>query len=394
MTRPLCKRILFFTLPLLATHTPPLALAGDIQLQPGIPLKKGAVALDVGTYAIPCVADWNGDGRKDLLVGYQTDGKVALFTNAASDIAPVFSSSSILQAGGADIAHPSPGTCGAPAPFVCDYNHDGKRDLLVGDGATGYVYFYRNTSTDASPTLASRVALKVGGSTTLSVTSRATPYVYDWNGDGLSDLLCGDGDGYVWLFKNTGTEAAPVYAAGIKISAGGVTLDLGIRSVVRMCDWDGDGVNDLLCSSGSGVYWCRNTGRSHSPTNQAPAALREPDPITKKLKVINTGARMRLDVLDWNNDGVADILSGNADGTISLYEGYSFALTSLEATPGREATLRWNSATNLKYRVLYGNSLNTITNVAYTNVTSCGRTTACTNCASCAVQFYKVQIVE
>ena len=51
--------------------------AQQIQFRPGVPLQAAGVSLDVGSYAIPCVADWNGDGRKDLLVGYQTASKVA-----------------------------------------------------------------------------------------------------------------------------------------------------------------------------------------------------------------------------------------------------------------------------------------------------------------------------
>ena len=51
----------------------------------------------------------------------------------------------------------------APAPWVCDYDNDGKRDLLVGDGASGYVYFCRNTNTDANPILDTGVRLVAGG---------------------------------------------------------------------------------------------------------------------------------------------------------------------------------------------------------------------------------------
>jgi hypothetical protein len=127
------------------------------------------------------VADWNGDGRKDLLVGYQTAGKVALYLNVGTDVSPVFTSYTNLQAGGVDIVHTSSG-CGAPAPFVCDYDGDGMRDLLVGDGNSGYVYFYRNTNTDAAPILAPGVRLMVG-SNPLTVTYRATPYLYEWDGD-------------------------------------------------------------------------------------------------------------------------------------------------------------------------------------------------------------------
>src|ERR1019366_354195 len=179
--------------------------AQQIQFRPGVLLQAANQTFDVGTYAIPCVADWNGDGRKDLLVGYQTAGKIALYLNTGSDANPVFTTSVNLQAGGVDIYLPSDG-CGAPAPWVCDYDNDGERDLLVGDGAYGhgYVYFYRNTNTDAKPILDTGVRLMAGASV-LTVSYRATPYLYDWDAGGLKDLLCGHGDGYVYLFRNIGT---------------------------------------------------------------------------------------------------------------------------------------------------------------------------------------------
>ena len=127
----------------------------------------------------------------------------------------------------------------------------------------------------------------------------------------MKDLLCGNGDGYVFFFKNIGTAQAPAYAAGTRIQAAGADLNLGIRSVVRMFDWDGDGVKDLVGSSNDGVYWCRNIGSEFLAT-----ACRRGSPCVRRfpaggLQPINIGPRMRLDLADWNNDGIVDLLVGN-----------------------------------------------------------------------------------
>jgi hypothetical protein len=364
--------------------------AQQIQFRPGELIQAAGQALDVGNYAIPCVADWNGDGRKDLLVGYQTAGKIALYLNTGSDANPVFTTAVNLQAGGADIYLPS-GGCGAPAPWVCDYDNDGKRDLLVGDGAAGYVYFYRNTNTDANPILDTGVRLMAGASV-LSVTYRATPYVYDWDGDGLKDLLCGNGDGYVYFFRNIGTAQAPAYAAGTRIQAGGADLNLGIRSVVRVFDLDGDGVPDLLGSSNTGVYWCKNTGNKTAPVLLPPVTLRAPV-SGNSLQPINTGQRMRLDWVDWNNDGVMDLLVGNLDGTISYFEGYRFAFTTVSDRSSGTCALQWNSASYLNYQLLSGPSLGSITNLIAASVPSGGKTTCYTNAGAFGQQFYRLQLV-
>ena len=376
----------------LAANLAQVALTQGVQLRPARLLYAGAAPLAPGTYAIPCVADWNGDGRKDLLVGYQFAGKIALYLNAGTDASPVFTNYANLQAGGVDIVHPSSG-CGAPAPFVCDYDGNGRRDLLVGEGSSGYVYFYRNTNTDAAPILAPGVRLMVG-SNPLTVTYRATPYLYDWDGDGLNDLLCGNGDGWVFFFKNIGTAQAPTYAAGTQIQAGGTDLNLGMRSVVRMLDWDGDGVKDLVGSSNTGVYWCKNVGSSSSPVLLAPVALRAPVSGSGMVPIY-TGPRMRLDLVDWNNDGAIDLLLGNADGTVSYYEGYRFAFTAMTAQPSGQQVLQWNSAPFLSYHVLAGPAIvGSITNCVATNLPSGGNTTCWTNSCGDPQQFYRVQIVQ
>jgi len=362
-----------------------------VQFRPGELLRANGAVLNVGSYAIPCVVDWNGDGRKDLLVGYQTEGKIALFLNSRSDADPEFNGSINLQAAGSDIQHPSSG-CGAPAPFVCDYDADGVQDLLVGAGADGRVFFYRNSNSSTAPILAAGVQLMAAGSV-LSVGSRATPCVYDWDGDGLDDLLCGSGDGSVYLFRNIGTRQAPAYAAAVLVQADGVNLNLGYRSVVRFWDLDGDGIKDLVGSSTDGVYWCRNTAREGAPALLGRVALRSPV-STGGLTPINTGPRMRLDLVDWNNHGTVDLLLGGWDGTITYYEGYRFEITSASAGAAGSCVLEWNSAQYLTYQLLAGNSLKSLTNVLMSNWPSAGNTTRWTNVPPASPQFYRVQIAE
>ena len=43
----------------------------------------------------------------------------------------------------------------------------------------------------------------------------------DWDDDGRVDLLAGDSDGFVWLFRNTTGALAPGFAPGVRLTAGG-----------------------------------------------------------------------------------------------------------------------------------------------------------------------------
>jgi hypothetical protein len=49
----------------------------------------------------------------------------------------------------------------------------------------------------------------------------AAPFVADFDGDGVKDLLVGQfGDGILWVYRNIGTNAQPKYAAGVKFKNG------------------------------------------------------------------------------------------------------------------------------------------------------------------------------
>ena len=60
-------------------------------------------------HGCPCVVDWDGDGKKDLLIGQFYDenenlGQIRLYLNYGPASAPEFTSFSFLKAEGADIA--------------------------------------------------------------------------------------------------------------------------------------------------------------------------------------------------------------------------------------------------------------------------------------------------
>jgi hypothetical protein len=155
-----------------------------------VTLKRGAAPLNVGRAAAVAVADWDADGDPDLIIG-TIDGKVWLVPNEGSKTRPKFRSRRRLKAGDATVA-----VSGDAGPCVADWDQDGKPDLLVG-GAEGEVLWYRNVGTRTKPALAKPETLlpalrKKPPLPPKRSGLRVKPCVTDWNGDGRPDLLVGD----------------------------------------------------------------------------------------------------------------------------------------------------------------------------------------------------------
>jgi hypothetical protein len=70
--------------------------------------------------------------------------------------------------------------------------------------------------------LAAPVRIEAAGKPIDTEMGHAAPFVYDWDGDGVKDLLVGQfGNGILTIYRNEGTNAAPKLAAGVKFKAGG-----------------------------------------------------------------------------------------------------------------------------------------------------------------------------
>jgi hypothetical protein len=68
------------------------------------PELQAGILLPAASYeAAPEVADWNGDGKKDLLIGEFYYGDVKVFLNSGTDASPSFGGYSHVRASGTDI---------------------------------------------------------------------------------------------------------------------------------------------------------------------------------------------------------------------------------------------------------------------------------------------------
>ncbi len=76
-------------------------------------------------------------------------------------------------------------------------------------------------SASLSKDLEQPVRLEAAGKPIDTKTGHAAPFVCDFDGDGVQDLLVGQfGGGQLWIYHNEGTNSQPKLAAGVKFKDG------------------------------------------------------------------------------------------------------------------------------------------------------------------------------
>ena len=141
--------------------------------------------------------------------------------------------------------------------------------------------------------------------------------VADWNGDGLLDLIVGDISGRVSVYLNEGTRRHYAFGKPIRLKANGKEIVVpGGDAGPCIADWDGDGLLDLIVGCGDGsVIFHRNIGTAREPKLAAGVVLVPPGKIEydreKMSKEPTRGVRAKVCVVDYNGDGLPDLLVGD-----------------------------------------------------------------------------------
>ena len=168
--------------------------------------------MNVGVATVVPTADWDGDGKADLIVG-ELQGQVFVLRNVGAPGRPAFSQPQRITAGGLPVEAES----GIAAPCDADWDGGGRLDLLLG-ASDGSVVWFRNEARTGEPRLApARVLIPPSPAAARGVArrepgdwgERVKPCVFDWDGDGRPDLLVGDlGEGFESKPQTTAAEAA------------------------------------------------------------------------------------------------------------------------------------------------------------------------------------------
>lgn len=261
-----------------------------------LPVFATQQAIDVGNKPeFVAAGDLNGDGRPDLAVA----SAVGNFTTV------LFNTTLPASAAAAFSAIPPFATGIAPSYVaIADLNGDGRSDLAVAavTGAAVWTLMNRIVPGDSEGAFSAASPQAGGG------TNAAAVAVADMNADGVADLVVGD---LVTPVVSVIEGLAPAAVAAVGFTAP-MTAAAGIVPIdVDVADMNGDGRPDVVAAdlAGNVVSVLLN--------GTAPAAA---VPSLSPAQAFATGTGPRgLAVVDLNGDGKPDILTANESAdTVSI----------------------------------------------------------------------------
>lgn len=318
--------------------------------EPLVYLKQKADNIKFGALSTPFSVDWNNDGKEDIVSG-NSAGNICFIKNVDGKASPKWNAPVLLKANGKEIRimagkngsiqGPAEKKWGYTTLSVADWDGDGKKDIIV-NSIWGKIIWYKNTGDLIN--LEGPFNVKVNwadkpvpkpewnwwnpGRTDLVTQWRTTPYATDWNKDGLTDLICLDHQGFLSFFERHEKDGALWLKPGEHVFfiqdekgngnaqnsnlEGTQALQLtqgvaGKSGRVKLCfvDWNNDGRTDLMVNSVNVCYY-----ENISQTGYSVIFEKKGDISPLKL----AGHTTSPTPVDWNKDGIFDILSGAEDG--------------------------------------------------------------------------------
>ncbi len=301
----------------------------------------GGEPIDVYGAPSPSFEDFDNDGDLDIICGEFID-RFTWFENVGSREKPAYAKGRFLNNDNGIITM----DLEMILPTALDWDKDGDIDLIVGD-EDGRVAFMENTGkvnnhmpAFKSPKYFQQKAeyVKFG--------ALVTPFSIDWDEDGDEDLICGNSAGYIGFIENLDGKDSPRWAVPqlleaadnvIRIQAGengsiqGPCESKWGYTTLSVEDWNNDGLKDIIVNSIWGkIIWYENIGTKGHPklAKEKPIYVKwdtktpnldwnwwTPEPNT-----IATQWRTTPTAIDWNKDGLMDLVMLDQEGYLSFYE--------------------------------------------------------------------------
>ncbi|MCB0395849.1 MAG: T9SS type A sorting domain-containing protein [Flavobacteriales bacterium] len=293
--------------------------------------------------------DGDDDGDKELILGDISFANLVYLNNGGdSSNAVMISQDSLFP------IYDTPANLEIfPASFYVDIDHDGKRDLIIGTNSQNAaenfqsVHYYKNTNTDLAPVFSFRKN-SVIQEDMIDLGEGAYPVFFDYNADGLQDLIVGNYAYYgpagnyksqLALFENTGTATSPVFTLITRDYLNIASLNL-YGAVPAFGDMDDDGDDDMLLGDYNGyVHLFKNAA---GPGNPASFSLTQAN-----YESIDPGQFATPQIIDVDRNGVPDILLGERNGNLNYYPNLGTATQAQFKLDVKE--ILWQSGITVRY---------------------------------------------
>ncbi|MBC2595245.1 VCBS repeat-containing protein [Ruficoccus amylovorans] len=246
---------------LASTHLPSIDAQSTTGLQQLSPNKKdvffGFAQLSIANF---------GQGHQRNIIGGTRMGEFPYYRNTASNGIEIKRHGYAVDKNGVILRHTSVNSSPLAYPKAEPDTHDS--DLISGGESALTFYKHIGTSAegdpmfdDATPVLQENANLYAGALPSFSIC--------DWNGDGVQDFICGNSTGYVLFFQNVGTDEQPAFLPGTRVQAAGedIHIQAGYSGSVQgtkearwgynsptVVDWNGDGLLDIIMGDITGEY--------------------------------------------------------------------------------------------------------------------------------------------
>ena len=305
-------------------------------------LNAGGSPIDTYGSPSPNMRDFDGDGDLDLICGNFID-RFTWFENTGTRENPVYAPGRYLENEQRMIKM----EVAMMTPNAVDWDNDGDIDMVVGD-EDGRVALIENTGKikDHMPVFKSPVYFQQEAGD-LKFGVLVTPYSVDWDSDGDEDLICGNSAGQIAFIENLDGGNPPKWNKPVLLEADGKPIRImagengSIQgpceqkwgyTTVSVADWDGDGLKDIVVNSISGkVEWFKNIGSKTHPKLTGKGSVRvhwdgkEPSKPawnwrTPAKDELVTQWRTTPYAIDWNKDGLMDLVMLDHEGYLAFYE--------------------------------------------------------------------------